>query len=31
MPATAVEVLHDDGRWYLAQQFGQQRDRPMFG
>jgi hypothetical protein len=27
MPATAVEVLHDDGRWYLAQLLGQHRDR----
>jgi hypothetical protein len=27
MPATAVEVLHDDGRWYLAQLLGQHRDK----
>ena len=27
MPATAVEVLHDDGRWYVAQLLGQHRDR----
>ena len=27
MAATAVEVLHDDGRWYLAQLLGQHRDR----
>jgi len=27
MPTTtAVEVLHDDGRWYLAQLLGQHRD-----
>src|SRR5215203_5145580 len=24
---TAVEVLHDDGRWYLAELLGQHRDR----
>jgi hypothetical protein len=27
MPPTAVEVLHDDGKWYLAQLLGQHRDR----
>jgi hypothetical protein len=27
MPTTAVEVLHDDGRWYLAQLLGQHFDR----
>src|SRR5688572_11079799 len=27
MPATHVLVLHDDGRWYLAQILGQHRDR----
>ena len=27
MPATAVEVLHDDGRWYVATLMGQHRDR----
>ena len=27
MPATAVLVLHDDGRWYVAQLLGQHRDR----
>ena len=27
MPTTAVEVLHDDGRWYVAQLLGQHRDR----
>jgi hypothetical protein len=27
MPATAVLVLHDDDRWYLAQLLGQNRDR----
>ena len=27
MPATAVEVLHDDGKWYLTQLLGQHRDR----
>jgi len=26
MPATAVEVLHDDGNWYVAQLLGQHRD-----
>gem|GEM_PF-2303079 len=29
MPTTAVEVLHDDGRWYLAQLLGQHRDRGL--
>ena len=27
MTATAVEVLHDDGRTHLAQLLGQHRDR----
>ena len=27
MPTTAVEVLHDDGRWYPAQLLGQHRHR----
>ena len=27
MPASAVEVLHDDGRWSVAQLLGQHRDR----
>jgi hypothetical protein len=27
MPATTVFVLHDEGRWYLAQLLGQHRDR----
>jgi hypothetical protein len=27
MPASAVEVRHDDGRWYLAELLGQHRDR----
>ena len=27
MRTAAVEVLHDDGRWYLAQLLGQHRDR----
>ena len=27
MPTTAIEVLHDDGRWYLCQLLGQHRDR----
>ena len=31
MPTTAVEVLHDDGRWYLAQLLGQHRDRATGG
>ena len=31
MPATAVEVLHDDGCWYAAQLLGQHRDRESGG
>ena len=27
MPANSVLVLHDDGRWYLAQLLGQHRDQ----
>ena len=27
MPTTAVEVLHDDGRWSVARLLGQHRDR----
>ena len=26
MPTTAVEVLHDNGRWYFAKLLGQHRD-----
>ena len=31
MPASAVEVLHDDGRWYVSQLLGQHRDRETGG
>ena len=31
MPTTAVEVLHDDGRWYVAKLLGQHRDRETGG
>ena len=31
MPTTAVEVLHDDGRWYVATLMGQHRDRESGG
>ena len=27
MPTTSILVLHDDGRWYVAQLLGQHRDR----
>jgi hypothetical protein len=27
LPTASVEVLHDDGHWYLAQLLGQHRDR----
>ena len=31
MPTIAVEVRHDDGRWYLATLLGQHRDRATRG
>ena len=31
MPTPAVEVLHDDGRWYVARLLGQHRDRETGG